>query len=89
MFFKTFLSEFILLKVWSFDFRVLELDDKFSGQMEWIATSTNTVTAEIKQIPNQPISFKVKCMIHYVNVSVLIKFSQKTSVFTLIIISSP
>ena len=26
---------------------------------------------------------------HYVNVSVLIKFSQKTSVFTLIIISSP
>ena len=27
--------------------------------------------------------------LHYVNVSVLIKFSQKTSVFTLIIISSP
>ena len=27
--------------------------------------------------------------VHYVNVSVLIKFSQKTSVFTLIIISSP
>ena len=26
---------------------------------------------------------------HYVNVSVLIKFSQKTSVFTLIIIGSP
>ena len=26
---------------------------------------------------------------HYVNVSVLIKFSQKASVFTLIIISSP
>ena len=26
---------------------------------------------------------------HYVNVSVLIKFSQKTSFFTLIIISSP
>ena len=26
---------------------------------------------------------------HYVNVSVLIKFSQKTSVFTLIIVSSP
>ena len=26
---------------------------------------------------------------HYVNVSVLIKFSQKTSLFTLIIISSP
>ena len=26
---------------------------------------------------------------HYVNVSVLIKFSQKTSVFTLIILSSP
>ena len=26
---------------------------------------------------------------HYVNVSLLIKFSQKTSVFTLIIISSP
>ena len=26
---------------------------------------------------------------HYVNVSVLIKFSQKTSVFTLIVISSP
>ena len=26
---------------------------------------------------------------HYVNVTVLIKFSQKTSVFTLIIISSP
>ena len=29
------------------------------------------------------------CLFHYVNVSVLIKFSQKTSVFTLIIISSP
>ena len=29
------------------------------------------------------------CKVHYVNVSVLIKFSQKTSVFTLIIISSP
>ena len=28
-------------------------------------------------------------VLHYVNVSVLIKFSQKTSVFTLIIISSP
>ena len=28
-------------------------------------------------------------LLHYVNVSVLIKFSQKTSVFTLIIISSP
>ena len=27
--------------------------------------------------------------IHYVNVTVLIKFSQKTSVFTVIIISSP
>ena len=27
--------------------------------------------------------------LHYVNVSVLIKFSQKTSVFTLIVISSP
>ena len=27
--------------------------------------------------------------LHYVNVSVLIKFSQKTSVFSLIIISSP
>ena len=26
---------------------------------------------------------------HYVNVSVLIKFSQKTSVFTLIIINTP
>ena len=26
---------------------------------------------------------------HYVNVSVLVKFSQKTSVFTIIIISSP
>ena len=32
--------------------------------------------------------FNVK-LVHYVNVSVLIKFSQKTSVFTLIIISSP
>ena len=30
-----------------------------------------------------------KSRAHYVNVSVLIKFSQKTSVFTLIIISSP
>ena len=28
-------------------------------------------------------------MVHYVNDSVLIKFSQKTNVFTLIIISSP
>ena len=28
-------------------------------------------------------------VLHYVNVSVLIKFSQKTSIFTLIIISSP
>ena len=28
-------------------------------------------------------------MVHYVNESVLIKFSQKTNVFTLIIISSP
>ena len=28
-------------------------------------------------------------VIHYVNVSVLIKFSQKTSVLTLIIVSSP
>ena len=27
--------------------------------------------------------------LHYVNISILIKFSQKTSVFTLIIISSP
>ena len=27
--------------------------------------------------------------LHYVNVSVLIKFSQKTNVFTLIVISSP
>ena len=33
--------------------------------------------------PNQPEN------IHYVNVSILIKFSQKTSVFTLIIVSSP
>ena len=30
-----------------------------------------------------------KTSLHYVNVSVLIKFSQKTSVFTLIIVSSP
>ena len=29
------------------------------------------------------------CVNHYVNVSVLIKFSQNTNVFTLIIISSP
>ena len=38
------------------------------------------------------IFFKFLCFfvaIHYVNVSVLIKFSQKTSVFTLIIISPP
>ena len=27
--------------------------------------------------------------LHYVNLSILIKFSQKTSVFTLIIVSSP
>ena len=33
-------------------------------------------------------AFSMFC-IHYVNVSVLIKNSQKTSVFTLIIISSP
>ena len=32
---------------------------------------------------------KIIPYLHYVNVSVLIKFSQKTSVFTLIIISSP
>ena len=31
----------------------------------------------------------LKLAFHYVNVSVLIKFSEKTSVFTLIIISSP
>ena len=30
----------------------------------------------------------VETTIHYVNVSVLIKFSQKTSVFTLVIIKS-
>ena len=33
--------------------------------------------------------YVVLVLSHYVNVSVLIKFSQKTSVFTLIIISSP
>ena len=32
---------------------------------------------------------RVEFIHHYVNVSVLIKFSQKTSVFTLIIVSSP
>lgn len=32
-------------------------NDKFSDLMRWIATSTNTVTAILKQVPNQPISF--------------------------------
>lgn len=39
-------------------YRVPRLMDKFSDLMTWIATSTNTVTAEIKQVPNQPISFE-------------------------------
>ena len=34
-------------------------------------------------------AFDIKFDLHYVNVSVLINFSQKTNVFTLIIISSP
>ena len=42
---------------------------------------------------NQETKCKVKSTAkvesHYMNVSILIKFSQKTSVFTLIIISSP
>ena len=34
-------------------------------------------------------AIKIRRILHYVNVSVLIKFSRKTSGFTLIIISSP
>ena len=34
-------------------------------------------------------AIKIRRILHYVNVSVLIKFSQKTSVFTLLNISSP
>ena len=43
-------------------------------------------------VPYTEVSSRTECYlfhIHYVNVSVLIKFSQNTSVFTLIIISSP
>ena len=39
--------------------------------------------------PNDKFSLDTAQITHYVNVSVLIKFSQKTSLFTLIIISSP
>ena len=39
---------------------------------------------------SRPTSLRNRCSSdYYVNVSVIIKFSQKTSVFTLIIISSP
>ena len=46
------------------------------------------VSLAFRNIITEKDSF-VQLNVHYVNVSVFIKFSQKTSVFTLIIISSP
>ena len=43
------------------------------------------VPTPYKKVPTQVLELKY----HYVNVSVLIKFSKKASVFTLITISSP
>ena len=50
------------------------------------ATSAKLTTC---QLNNEVTCEPGSAALHYVNVSVLIKFSQKTSVFTLIIISSP
>ena len=57
-------------------------DGNLSSEAAWHASGP-------KFNPSFGTFFHGDFVIHYVNISVLIKFSQKTSVFTLIIISSP
>ena len=55
-----------------------------------IPTITGQVNMKIKFIVAGDLNIIEQLLFHrYVNVSVLIKFSQKTSIFTLIIINSP
>ena len=51
-----------------------------------------TMMNYVANLPEYFLLFSIRfsfLVLHYVNVSVFIKFSQKTSVFTLIFISSP
>ena len=65
-----------------------------TGNISWVSATDIAVDGKMKD-GNQTLTMSEKMLTmnfmtyHYVNVSVLINFSQKTSVFTLIIISSP
>ena len=69
----------------------LPLSHKQDARLMWVMIiylHTYGVQTKLKVIPLPEKEYRIE-MFHYVNVSVHIKFSRKTSVFTLIIVSSP